>query len=174
MPVEVRAARAGDALAIAQVHVAAWRAAYAGMLPDHVLAALSVERRAEQWTTRIDEGRSQVWVAASPEVRGFVSAGDSRDADSPGAGEVYGLYVAPEFWGRGLGQRLFSASSEWLAQRYERGQLWVLVGNDRARRFYCRQGWQPDGAEKREQRGDVTLHVVRFVAEYGKKPGAGR
>ncbi len=174
MPVEIRAARAGDALAIAEVHVAAWRAAYAGILPEHVLAARSVERRTEQWTRQLDEGRSTVWVAAVSDVRGFVSAGNSRDADSPGAGEVYSLYVAPELWGRGLGQRLFSASSAWLAQRYQRSQLWVLAGNDRARRFYSRQGWQPDGAEKREQRGDVILHEVRFVAEYGKKPGAGQ
>ncbi len=169
MPVEIRAARAGDALAIAEVHVAAWRAAYAGMIPEHVLVARSVERRTEQWTRRLDEGRSTVWVAAVPDVRGFLSAGDSRDADSPGAGEVYALYVAPEFWGRGLGELLFSASSAWLAQRYQRGQLWVLAGNHRARRFYRRQGWEPDGAEKREARGDVTLHEVRFVAEYVKR-----
>jgi GNAT superfamily N-acetyltransferase len=169
VPVEIRTARAGDALAIAEVHVAAWRAAYAGIIPEHVLAALSVERRAKQWRQRIQQGRSPIWVAALPDVQGFVSAGDSRDADSSRAGEVYALYVAPESWGRGVGQRLFSRASAWLAQRYEVGQLWVLAGNERARRFYRRQGWEPDGVEKHEQRGDVTLHEVRLVVDRGRR-----
>src|SRR6185503_6902264 len=38
----LREARAADARAIAEIHVAAWRAAYRGMMPDAYLASLSV------------------------------------------------------------------------------------------------------------------------------------
>lgn len=153
---------------MARVHVAAWRAAYAGIVPEHVLAGLSVDGRAERWAAQLREGGVQVCVAAGPDVLGFAAAGDSRDADLPGAGELYALYVAPEQWGQGLGQRLFDASSAWLASRYPTGHLWVLAANARARRFYGRQGWAPDGTEKHEDRGGHVLHEVRLVVEHDR------
>ncbi len=38
----IRRGRPGDAVGIAAVHVAAWRSAYPGILPDPYLAGLSV------------------------------------------------------------------------------------------------------------------------------------
>ena len=39
----------GDAAAVAEVHVAAWRSAYRGLLPAELLAAQTVERRTAAW-----------------------------------------------------------------------------------------------------------------------------
>jgi GNAT superfamily N-acetyltransferase len=164
--VEVRDARPDDAVAIAGVHVSAWRAAYDRLLPSDVLSALSVERRAAHWERQLVAGTSQVWVATEPDVQGFVSVGDSRDEDSPDAGELYAIYVSPGRWGEGIGQHLLTASSTWLSSRYSAAHLWVLAGNSRACRFYSQHGWRPDGAEKQEQRGDVTLHEVRYAAQF--------
>jgi len=41
----IRPATPEDARAIAEVHVASWRYAYRGLLPDDVLDRLSVEER---------------------------------------------------------------------------------------------------------------------------------
>ena len=46
---EVRWATADDAAAIAAVHIASWRAAYRGLLPDAVLDSLSLEARTDHW-----------------------------------------------------------------------------------------------------------------------------
>lgn len=41
----------------------------------------------------------------------------------------------------------------------------MLDANERARRFYERQGWRPDGAEKTEEHSGATLHEVRYRIE---------
>jgi hypothetical protein len=45
----IRTATVADAPAIGFVHVEAWRETYVGIVPDHVLADLSVDRRAAMW-----------------------------------------------------------------------------------------------------------------------------
>jgi hypothetical protein len=49
----IRAAQIEDAKQIAEVHVASWRAAYRGILPDSMLDNLSVEKRTELWQERL-------------------------------------------------------------------------------------------------------------------------
>jgi hypothetical protein len=49
----VRPAVLQDAPAIAAVHVATWRDAYAGLLPDDFLDGLDVDQRAERWRGRL-------------------------------------------------------------------------------------------------------------------------
>jgi ribosomal protein S18 acetylase RimI-like enzyme len=61
----IRPARADDARAIAEVHVRAWRAAYADVLPADFLAALSVEERSVQWRQAIATGQTHLLVAES-------------------------------------------------------------------------------------------------------------
>ena len=41
-------------------------------------------------------------------------------------------------------------------------QLWVLVGNDRAQRFYRADGWSPDGTRRRDEIYGVDVDEVRF------------
>ena len=45
----IRTATVADAPVIGFVHVEAWRESYVGIVPDHVLADLSVDRRAAMW-----------------------------------------------------------------------------------------------------------------------------
>lgn len=62
-------------------------------------------------------------------------------------GEVYAIYVAPDWWSTGTGRLLMEAAVARLAVAgYRRAVLWVLDTNARARRFYEKAGWAPDGA----------------------------
>jgi L-amino acid N-acyltransferase YncA len=162
----VRAAVAADARGIAEVHVAAWRAAYAGLLPADMLSSLDVAQRAANWSQRIEAHRDGAFVLvleSEGSVRGFVSAGPSRDADAQQSGEVYAIYVEPRSQGGGAGSRLLAAAVHRLAQAdFRRASLWVLAGNDPARRFYESRGWRPDGAVKRENFGGRTETEVRY------------
>jgi ribosomal protein S18 acetylase RimI-like enzyme len=147
----LREAKATDARAIAQVHVAAWRAAYRGMMPDAYLAALSVEERVERWTNAIvHPGPAKVAVAVlDGQVAGFCSFGPTRDTDDLDVAEIYSLNIFPPLWGRGAGRMLCEhAFREAAARGHEAVTLWVLKENDRARRFYEGLGYAPDGAEK--------------------------
>jgi GNAT superfamily N-acetyltransferase len=57
-----------------------------------------------------------------------------------------GLYVAPEWWGKGVAAALHDRALEIVrALGSTRCHLWVLEGNLRARRFYERRGWEENG-----------------------------
>jgi GNAT superfamily N-acetyltransferase len=49
------------------------------------------------------------------------------------------------------------------AAGFATGALWVLEANRRARAFYDRQGWVPDGARKVDDPGDFVLAEVRYI-----------
>jgi GNAT superfamily N-acetyltransferase len=63
------------------------------------------------------------------------------------AAEVYAIYLSPAWWSAGVGRALMDAAlAELRAGGYRRVVLWTLTGNARARRFYDRAGFAPDGA----------------------------
>ncbi|MHB1536010.1 MAG: GNAT family N-acetyltransferase [Acidimicrobiales bacterium] len=75
----------------------------------------------------------------------FATAGPSRDADMARAGELYAIYVDPRQRGRRVGRALMvDARSRRAEEGHDEALLWVLVGNERAERFYRmdrRRGW---------------------------------
>jgi ribosomal protein S18 acetylase RimI-like enzyme len=162
----IRPARPADARAIAAVHVATWRHAYAGLLPDDVLAGLDVDEWAGRWRGRLAapaEGTFVLVFEQEGRVGGFVSGGPSRD-EFPG-GEVYTIYVDPACQGRGAGGRLLAAAARHLAEdHFTDASLWVLAGNRPARGFYESQGWHSDGTEQPwTHLGGDTVTEVRYV-----------
>ena len=85
------------------------------------------------------------------------SGGSGVSGATPGAltpaglagetGELYTLYVAPAHWSTGAGRALTDAALDGLrAAGYRRVVLWTLTENARARRFYDKAGFAPDGA----------------------------
>lgn len=166
---EIRPAETTDARAIAAVHVASWRAAYARLVPDDVLADLSVDRRETMWRDNLVRSewpaRGTLVLLSDAAVVGFASVGPSRDDDTTaGTGELWAIYLHPDHWGTGSGRRLLSEAVTRLDDAgFDRATLWVLAGNDRARRFYAADGWSPDGAERAETRPGFVLDEVRYA-----------
>lgn len=157
--VEVRAATAADAAAIARVHVAAWREAYARQLPAELLAGLDAERRADGWRAILEAGTTDVRVAElGGSIVGWASAGRGRDADAPVPLELEGIYVLAAAYGTGVGQRLLDA-----AVGDSPAYLWVMADNPRAHAFYRRNGFAADGVTKSETIGGTPVEVVRLV-----------
>jgi len=149
--ITVRAATAEDAAAIAQVHVDTWQVAYRGLLPDSVIASLSVEERRALWERVLAKpGAAKLDVAVDEAgIVGFCFYGPTRDAADTGGGEIYAIYVHPDRWRRGAGRALCEKA---LLEAAARGQgamtLWVVRGNERACGFYERLGFARDGAAR--------------------------
>jgi len=156
-----------DCRAVAQVHVASWQAAYAGILAPEFLAALSVDRREEAWRQVLSEGRSQLLLGREEaSVIGFSSFGASRDAGAPPRrGELWALYVHPDAWSTGAGRRLWQATQQrLLAQGYSSVSLWVLEHNARAIAFYLAAGFAIEAASAKEfELGGTRVREVRMV-----------
>jgi GNAT superfamily N-acetyltransferase len=139
--ITTRAARPGDARRIARVDVDTWRATYAGILKTSVLVNLSAQRREVGWSAVIEREPRDVHVAVDKDgdILGFGSCGRCR-AGADFAGEVFTLYVAPDWQNRGVGRRLLLALFERLvAQGCGSAIIWVLRDNP-GRFFYQRLG----------------------------------
>src|SRR5205823_3380191 len=135
---QIRLATGADAAEVAAIQVRAWRAAYAGLMPQGYLDSLSVPDRTERWRAWIDAPPDgvRIWLAEEEgRAVGFSSTGPSRDPEAePGSGEVYAIYLEPSLVGTGRGRELFAHAVDGLRARgYDRAELWVLPGNDRAR-----------------------------------------
>jgi GNAT superfamily N-acetyltransferase len=163
--VQLRDAIPGDELAVARVHVRSWQAAYRGLIDAEFLDALHPEDRASRYTFGSAEPAAPRTILAEEdgELLGFATVGLSRDADAPGRGELYALYVDPGRWRGGSGRLLLAESRRRLrAAGHEEAILWVLRGNETAARFYLDDGWHRDGAEREEQPYGVVSRVIRF------------
>ena len=173
--VSCRVAWADDAPAIAAVQVRAWRASYADLLPDELLAGLDVDELAAGWRQSLGappDARNRVLVALERNlVTGFAVTGPASDPDcDPIAdGEVTDLTVDPHKRRAGHGSRLVQASVDTLrADRFTRAVTWLPARDDETRAFLVDAGWAPDGAHRtldltgdgRVQVKQVRLHTA--------------
>lgn len=166
----VRVADAADAAAIADIHLDAWRRAYAHLFPPDALAGMALDHREGAWRGLLaaDVAMRRVLVAEPPGAAplGFSAWGPTRDrrADRAGVAELCALYVRPSAWGAGAGRMLLERGLALArADRFSHATLWVVADNPRARRFYEAAGWSPDGARKEESVLGVRIAEVRYA-----------
>jgi GNAT superfamily N-acetyltransferase len=171
--VVIRSASTADAAQIAAVMRDSWFAAYDGIIAPAIIdrattpdggARVRQSFRMRPWQRMIaavarQPGRTQADTAA-PGIIGYASFGPERDVldmpwpyplTSAGSGgevaELYALYVHPAWWSTGTGRALMDqVLAKVRATGYGCITLWVLEANARARRFYQRAGFIPDGA----------------------------
>ena len=166
--VPVRDMTVDDCAAVADIRVRGWRWAYAGMIPQAYLDAMDVDEDAERRRARLAAGGGPVnLVAGAPDaaVTGWACYGPCRDGSGrPGSGELYALYVHPDRIGTGTGRALLTeVTARARADGFAAMSLWVLKENTRARRFYERAGFRPDGAEEAFDTGGAMVPEVRYV-----------
>lgn len=169
-PVQIRDAAPDDASAMGYLHVASWREAYAGLLPDAMLADLSVAARVEMWRMILGapaaHGVVSVLIAEDAgALVGLASCGRQRDSSLKEFGfdgEISAVYLLQSHQRAGLGRRLMARMGMALAaQGLSAASVWVLRENIRARAFYERLGGQIVG-ERTDSRGEVALAEVAY------------
>lgn len=149
----IRRAVPDDAEALGPLHMDVWDDAYTGLMPQEILddRRTKIDRRIERWRDILGE-EGATWLAEDASgLVGFSGAGPGRDNDMDLDLELYALYVRAAYYGTGVGYALFEQ-----AVGDRACYLWVLAGNERAIRFYERQGFRLDGTEDEHDEG---LHV---------------
>jgi GNAT superfamily N-acetyltransferase len=180
----IRSASAADAPAVGVVQRESWLAAYEAIIGratiERVLPADGGERVRQTFETRpwqrmvvaVAEAAERPAESATSGIVGYASFGPEHDvlgAEWPSprtaagqqgeVAELYALYVHPTWWSTGTGQALMDqVLAETAGTGYQQITLWVLRDNDRARRFYERAGFAPDGASN-------ILHRLGAVTE---------
>jgi ribosomal protein S18 acetylase RimI-like enzyme len=160
--ISIRNARPADAEAIAEVHDAAWRDAYRGIIPGRELERMIARRGPRWWQAAISRGSRLVVLDFGGRIAGYASYGRNRVPAMPYSGEIFELYLAPEFQGLGMGRRLFEAARRDLNEHgYVSTLVWALADNERALDFYTRLGGKI--IRRAEERfGDETRGRVAF------------
>jgi ribosomal protein S18 acetylase RimI-like enzyme len=150
--IEVRPAKAADAAAVASTHDEAWRSAYQGIIPGAELEKL------------INRKGSRVSVLVfGDKVAGYANYGRNRARSLHFEGEIYELYLRPEFQGLGFGRRLFTAARRDLLQSGLKSMvIWALSDNDPATEFYRALGGRMV-ARSSEKFGPKSLDKVAFA-----------
>ncbi|MEV8225468.1 GNAT family N-acetyltransferase [Streptomyces sp. NPDC079167] len=166
--VRVRDMTLDDCSAVAEIRVRGWRWAYAGLIPQPYLDAMDAGQDAEHRRALLmADGGPVNLVAGAPDatVTGWACYGPCRTESAlPGSGELYALYVHPDRIGTGTGRALLAeVTARARADGFAGMSLWVLKENTRARRFYERAGFRPDGAEVASDTGGALVPEVRYV-----------
>ncbi|GAB3269308.1 GNAT family N-acetyltransferase [Sinomonas notoginsengisoli] len=158
-----------DAEALLAVKDACWREAYAHLLPAEFLAhgLGGSPDRTERWRGFLahDAAGHFALVRRHGRVVGFAGAGPARPQDAPpqaegdpGLRELYTAYILAEMYGTGAGmavvERVLGDGP---------AILWVFEDNPRARAFYAKLGFTPDGGRKLDEIGGRRLAEIRMA-----------
>ncbi len=165
---EIRKAAPEDAFEFASCHIASWRSAYQGIVPDEYLNRLTAEKWAERFQKNLKEQKEYSYLCAVHEnqIAGILILGKSRDEDKPLAGEICAIYLKEEFWSKGLGGEMMAyALKSFKNENLCEAILWVLEENGRARRFYEKYGFVSDGVKKEITLGK-PLTEIRYVLAF--------
>jgi GNAT superfamily N-acetyltransferase len=152
----IRPAVVADAAEVARVQIAGWRAGYAGLVDEEILADLDESERARRWASTLDD--TDALIAQDHDgVAGFVAmAVPARELDEPGVGEITALYVDPPRWRGGVGRALIDAAgAELRDEGCDAVVLWTFEASEPSRAFYAALGFEPDGARSTHQRARI-------------------
>ena len=163
LAIDIRRADPADAAGVADVHHEAWKGAYSGIIPHTSLNRMLGRRGVEWWRSAINRAANVLVVEIDGEVAGYATLGRNRAAKLTQQGEIYELYLKPEYQGIGLGSRLFAAARAQLASHGLKGLVvWALEDNTGALSFYEGLGGH-DFAEGVEVFDSKALRKIAFV-----------
>ena len=163
----IRPATLRDAKTLAELHAHTSQAAFAGLLPEDQLKALtapaSLDKRLAYWREAIEYFDPQVHVATDGgKIVGFVAFDRSRDEKTPATtGEIWAIYVSPAFWDKGVGLALWDAARDGLLEEgCNKVTVWTAIRNERALRFFELAGFKREmGTARTVARADNSGHV---------------
>jgi ribosomal protein S18 acetylase RimI-like enzyme len=161
--IEIRRAKASDAAAVADTHDEAWRGAYQGVIPGIELERLVTRRGPDWWDSAIRKGSRISILAFGDKVAGYANYGRNRARSLFYDGEIYELYLRPEYQGLGFGRRLFTSARRDLVQSGLKSLVvWALSDNDPAVEFYKALGGKAV-ARSSERFGEKSLDKVAYA-----------
>ena len=123
--------------AIRQVYYVTWQDAYHGLISDDFLAHLSPaswhpERRWQDTLLAVDD---------KDKIVGVCSFGPARLPDFNGWGELYSIYVLPQFQHTGVGAVMMTRALQRLHEKFDQFYIRVLDNNVSAQKFYQHFGF---------------------------------
>jgi len=156
----IQRATVEDARDLSIAHIASWQKGYRGLYSDELLDNLSVDESIPRWEKRLRSDDTTFLTRRNRQVAGFITV---RAAPAEDTGELYLLYVNPDFWRQGVGRRLSNFSCNWfMEQGYKRAIVWVNHLNKPGMEFYEACGWEPDSGRQTSEIYGIKVPEVRY------------
>ncbi len=160
--IRVRKGTQSDAARLAMLFRESWEYAYRGIIPHLHLESI-IRRRDKRWWQNAARGSDGLLVLeVCGKLAGYTTFGRARGRTKV-QGEIYELYLAPDYQGLGFGEHLFEAARYALDERRLNGLIvWALTDNTMAASFYWRRGGRPTGRTM-DNVGGVKLQKTSYL-----------
>ncbi len=134
--------------------------------PDAFVAEHSdeAEKSEDFWKARMRRSVRLVAEVDDQQV-GVVSIGDAHEKEEDTHGQLFGLWVHPEWRGRSVAAALVRQGAR-IAERHGRSQLYYWVGSDngRAVAFASSFGFRPTDDRRPMRTGDDEMEIAMVLA----------
>jgi len=160
----VRDARLADAPRLAETFRLSWQHTYQGIIPHQHLDGIVRRRGPAWWRTAIRSDECVLALEFDDDLIGYATCGAARSRGRH-QGEIYEIYLLPDFQGLGFGEHLFEACRCYIDGQHLNGLLvWALAENTSAISFYWHRGGRPIRAVY-ERIGGERLEKIAFTWE---------
>lgn len=149
-----------DRFEISRIYEKSWRFAYKDIIPEDYLEGIPVGR----WVPCLDREDVHTLVLIEDDMFiGTSSYCESRFPAFDGWGEIISIYFLPEYIGKGYGEKLLNAVVNELERLgYRDIFLWALEENDRARKFYEKEGFLLSNHYLNDNIGGKELRQIQY------------
>lgn len=136
---KIRAATAGDAQSIADIHTASWRNTYHNALTAQYLADVVPQERSAVWVSRLDAAKASQYVAVAEQDDKIIGFACVYAGENPQWGSYLdNLHVHKAYQSKGIGKSLLIEVSRWCHRQEPTKGMCLLVNQDnvKAQEFY--------------------------------------
>ena len=159
----IRVARPKDAAEVARIYIDSWHDTYPGVLSSALLCSMTPKGQTARWHAAIRSQKRENVLVAEDAKAGMVamaSLGPARDKSFGYDGEVFTLYVDPNYFGRGAGKTLLNGAFAVLKARgFTSCVIWAHAQNN-ARFFYETMGGRKVAERQARMMGDAVPEVA--------------
>jgi ribosomal protein S18 acetylase RimI-like enzyme len=169
-PMMVRAYDDRDLLRVGEIHALSRQATYVDLVPPDALARMTPSSQTAVWRGRI--GRAVAAFVVTPaDGRDDRPVGFAVVVETARGTELNAIHVLPDELGSGAGQALMDAVvTELRARGVADAHLFVVDGNERAQRFYRRNGWHLRGPAGRHDIGGAVVPILEYGLDLTCRP----
>jgi len=149
---------------VVRIHCESWRDAYKGFMEEDYIARKNATRRGKWESILKDAPNGKHFLIRDGDLSvGMISLDSPREGADGDTYEIFGLYILPEEMRKGYGRAAVALAEEKIrGMGYGKISLWVLEPNERARLFWEKMGFAPDGTEKTSYY-DRPIRVLRYL-----------
>jgi L-amino acid N-acyltransferase YncA len=143
MNVKIRKATLEDVKTISNIYALSWKSAYKGIVPQKYLDELKCNFWISSFQNWINNNILTAQLIYENDTPiGCVAYGNARDAKFAQWVEIVSIYLLPDYFRKGYGQKLLkTALIDMKTNGYKNCYLWVLKENSNARHFYESNGF---------------------------------